>query len=58
VGSKKTMSIIDYAIINDLLKNNFEDRRVFIGCEIDSDHRLLERKFKYRPTISSKHSHI
>ena len=35
------MSVIDYIIINDILKINTEDRRVFRGCEIDSDHSLL-----------------
>lgn len=48
--------MIDYVIINGILKINTEDRRVFRGCEIDNDHMLLERKFKYRPTINSKYS--
>lgn len=51
------MSVIHYIIINDILKINIEDRRFFRGCEIDSDHKLLERKFKYRPTVNSKYSH-
>jgi len=38
------MSVIDYVNINDILKINIEGRRVFRGCEIDSDHRLLEKK--------------
>jgi hypothetical protein len=51
------MSVIDYVTINDILRNNIEDRRVFRGCEFDGDQTLLERKFKYKPTINSKHSH-
>jgi len=48
------MYVIDYVFINDILKINIENGRAFRGCEIDSDHRLLE---KYRPTSHSKHSH-
>jgi ferredoxin-fold anticodon binding domain-containing protein len=46
-------SIIDYIIINDRLKCNIEDTRVFRGSEIDSDHKLVESKF--RITINVKH---
>jgi len=57
VGSKRITSVIDYVIINDILKINIEGRRVFRGCEIDNDQKLLEKKFKYQPAINSKHSH-
>ena len=40
-------SVIDYIIINDRLKSNTEDTRVFRGGEIDSDHKLVESKFKF-----------
>ena len=43
-GSK---SIIGYIIINNILKNNIEDTRVFRGSEIDGDHKLVESKFKF-----------
>jgi len=49
------MSIIDYIIISDRLKNNIEDTRVFRGSEIDSDHKLVESKFKF--LTHAKHSH-
>jgi len=42
-----TRSVIDYIIINDKLKNNIEDTRVFRGSEIDSKHKLVESKFKF-----------
>jgi len=48
-------SIIDYVIINDRLKSNIEDTRVFRGSGIDSDHKLVESKFKF-PT-QAKHSY-
>jgi hypothetical protein len=48
-----TRSVIDYVIINDKLKSNIEDTRVFRGSEIDSNHKLMESKFKY--TIHVKH---
>ena len=35
-----------YVIINDRFKSNIEDTRVFRGSEIDSDHKLVESKFK------------
>ena len=41
------MSVKDYVIIYDKLKINIEDRRVSRGCEIDSDHRLLEKISAY-----------
>ena len=44
--ARGTRSIIDYVIINDRLKSNIEDTRVFIGSETDSDHKLVESKFK------------
>ena len=40
-------SVTDYIIINDRLKSNIEDTRVFRGREIDSDHKLVESKFKF-----------
>jgi hypothetical protein len=46
-------SIRDYIIINDRLKNNIEDTRVSRGSKIDSDHKLVESKFKF--TINVKH---
>ena len=42
-----TKSVIDYIIINDRLKSNIKDTRVFRGSKIDSDHRLVESKFKF-----------
>ena len=45
--ARGTKSIIDYVIINDRLKSNIEDTRVFRGSEIDSDHKLVESKFKF-----------
>jgi hypothetical protein len=50
-----TKSIIDYIIINDRLKRNIEDTRVFRGSEINSDHKLVESKFKF--LTHAKHSH-
>jgi len=50
-----TKSIIDYIIINDRLKSNIEDTRVFRGSEIDSDHKLMESKFKF--LTHAKHSY-
>jgi len=52
-GSK---SIIDCIIINDRLKSNIEDTRVFRGSEIDSDHKLVESKLKF--FTHAKQSHI
>ena len=37
------------------LKSNIEGTRVFRGSEIDSDHKLVERKFKF--LTHAKHSH-
>jgi len=51
-----TVSIIDYEIINDRLKSNIKDTRVFRRSEIDSDHKLVESKFKF--FTHAKHSHI
>ena len=45
--ARGTGSIIEYVIINDRLKNNIEDARVFRGSEIDSDHKLVESKLKF-----------
>ena len=45
--ARGTRSIIDYIIINERLKSNIEDTRVFRGSEIDSDHMLVESKFKF-----------
>jgi len=46
--ARGTRSIIDYIIINDRLRSKTEDTRVFRGSEIDSDHKLVESKFKFR----------
>jgi hypothetical protein len=46
-------AVIDYITINDRLKSNIEDTRVHRGSEIDSDHKLVESKFKF--TIHGKH---
>jgi len=51
-----TKSITDYININDKLKSNIEDTRVFRGSEIDSDHKLVESKFKF--FTHAKQSHI
>jgi hypothetical protein len=45
--ARGTKSIIDYIIINDRLKSNIEDARVFRGSETDSDYKLVESKFKF-----------
>ena len=47
--ARGTKSITDYIItlINDRLRSNIEDTRVFRGSEIDSDHKLVESKFKF-----------
>lgn len=50
--AKGTRSIIDYIIINERLKINVEDTRVFRGRKINTDHKLVESKFKF--TINSK----
>jgi len=46
-GARGTKSVIEYIIINDTLRSNIEDTRVFRGSEIDSDHKLVESKFKF-----------
>jgi endonuclease/exonuclease/phosphatase family metal-dependent hydrolase len=48
----KTRSVIDFIIINERLKSNIEDTRVFRGRETDSDHVLVESKFKF---LHAKH---
>ena len=53
--ARGTKSVIDYIIINDRLKSNIEDTRVFRGSEIDSDHKLVESKFKF--LTHGKHSY-
>ena len=53
--ARGTKSVIDYIIINDRLKSNIEETRVFRGREIDSDHKLVEGKFKF--LIHAKHSY-
>jgi len=53
--ARGTKSIIDYIIINDRLKGSIEDTRVFRGSEIDSDHKLVESKFKF--LTHAKYSH-
>ena len=50
-----TKSVIDYIIINDRLKSSIENTRVFRGSEIDSDHKLVESKFKF--CTYAKHSY-
>jgi hypothetical protein len=52
-GARGMRSVIDDTIINDRLKSNIEDTRVFRGSEMDSDHNLVESKFKF--TINVKH---
>jgi len=53
--ARGTRSVIDYIIINDRLKSNIEDTRVFRGSEIDSDYKLVESKFKF--LTHAKHSY-
>jgi len=53
--ARGTRSITDYIIIIDRLKSNIEYTRVSRGSEIDSDHKLVESKFKF-PT-HTKHSY-
>ena len=48
-------SVIDYIIINDRLKSNIEDTRVFRESEIDRDHKLVESKFTFVTHV--KHSY-
>ena len=45
--ARGTRSVTDYIIINDRVRSNIEDTRVFRGREIDSDHKLVESKFKF-----------
>jgi endonuclease/exonuclease/phosphatase family metal-dependent hydrolase len=42
-----TRSIMDYIIVNVRLKRNIERHKSFRGSKIDSDHKLVERKFKF-----------
>jgi hypothetical protein len=51
--ARGTRSVIDYIIINDNLKSNIEDTRVFRGSEIDSDHKLVGSKLTF--TVHVKH---
>ena len=53
--TRETKSVMDYIIINDRLRSNIEDTRVFRGSEIDSIHNLVERKFTF--LTHAKHSH-
>ena len=53
--ARGTKSVKDYIIINDRLKSNIKDARVFRGIEIDSDHNLLESKYKI--LTHAKHSY-
>ena len=53
--ARGTKSIIDYIIINDRLKSNTEDTKVFRGSETDSDHKLVESKSKF--LTCAKHSY-
>ena len=46
---------MDYIIINNRLKSNIEDTRVFRGSEIDSDHKLVDSRFKF--VTHAKHSY-
>jgi primase-polymerase (primpol)-like protein len=41
------LKLIDYITINDGLKSNTEDTRVFRCSKTDSDHKLVESKFKF-----------
>jgi len=50
-----TKSVIDYIIINDRLESITEDTRVFRESEIDSDHKVVESKFKF--LTHAKYSH-
>lgn len=45
--TRGTRSIKDYIIINDKLKSNIEYARVFGGNEVDNEHKLVARKFKF-----------
>jgi len=53
--ARGTRSVIDYTIIDDRLKSNIEDTRVFRGTEIDSNHKLVESRFKFLK--HAKHSY-
>jgi len=53
--ARGTKSIIHYIIINDRLKSNIEDTRVFRESDIDSDYKLVECKFKF--LTHAQHSH-
>jgi endonuclease/exonuclease/phosphatase family metal-dependent hydrolase len=54
--ARGTKSIIDYIIINDRLKSNIEDTRVFSKSEIDSDHKLVESKLKIFTHAKQSHN--
>jgi len=49
--ARGTRSVIHYIIINERLRSNIEDTRVFRGSEIGSNHKLMESRF-----IFSKHA--
>jgi len=53
--ARGTKSVIDYIIINDKLKSNIKDTRVFRRSKIDSDCKLVESKFK--SLTHAKHSY-
>ena len=37
----------NYIIVNDRLKSNIEDTKVFRGSEIDSDHKLVKENLSF-----------
>jgi hypothetical protein len=47
VESQRNTVNNNYIIINDRLKSNTEDTRVFRCSKTDSDHKLVESKFKF-----------
>jgi len=42
--------------MNDRLKSNIEDTRVFRGTEIDSDHKLVESKYRFLTHAKHRYS--
>jgi exonuclease III len=53
--ARGTKSIIDYIIINNRLKSSIEDTSVFRESEIDSDHMVVESKFKLSTQVKQRH---
>jgi len=55
--ARGTKSIIDYIIINDGLESNIDVTRFFRVNEIDSDHKLVENKSKFKFLTHAKNNY-